>query len=172
MSPAARGSTQNERDLELAKRANAFGANYSLRIILEARRAGIPISLGFALIEQESNFSNVFGHDPGNHSGAGRVTKSKYEAYRARRGPTGRGGMQGVGPAQLTYYTVQDAADTLGGCWVPKHNIRVAFELLANLIAQHGEEQGLARYNGTGPAAQRYSRKVLERQAKWHRRLT
>lgn len=159
------------RDLLLAAKAKRHGANYSLRIIWEARRAGISISLGFALIEQETGFSNVFGHDPTIYNGAGKVTKAKYLDYRIRRGPKGRGGMQGVGPAQLTYYFFQDQADRLGGCWVPANNIRVGFGLLADLIKTNGYAEGIARYNGSGPAADRYSRKVQARAKVWHERL-
>jgi hypothetical protein len=70
------------RDLALAAKAKARGGRYCLRIILEARRAGIPISLGFALLEQESSdritpgARNVFGHDRGKpFEGAGKVTQ-------------------------------------------------------------------------------------------------
>src|SRR5262245_30978847 len=101
------------RDLSLARRARRWGARYSLRIVREARRAGLPISLGFALIEQESGFRNVFGHDPTIFTGAGTVTRQKYRAYKAARGTTR---MQGVGPAQLTWWQFQDQADRLGGC--------------------------------------------------------
>src|SRR4051812_20267077 len=103
------------RDLQLAHRARSHGANYSLRIVREARRADIPISLGFALIEQESNFKNVFGHDPTIYTGAGKVTRAKYRAYKKKRGSRGEGGMQGVGPAQLTWWSTQDDADDRGG---------------------------------------------------------
>ena len=160
------------RDLVLTRRAKRHGARYSLRIILEARRAGIPISLGFALVEQESNFTNVFGHDAsGNHQGAGVVTREKYRAYRRKRGDRGQGGMQGVGPVQLTWYELQDKADKLGGCWIPRHNIRVGFEQLALLIRTHGKREGIARYNGSGLAAKRYAQSVLRKQDVWHRRL-
>ncbi len=165
-------ASQAQHDKKLADRAKAHGANYSLRIIREARRAGIPISLGFALVEQESSFKNVFGHDPTIFVGAGTVTKAKYQQYKAKRGPTGRGGMQGVGPCQLTWYEFQDRADRLGGCWLPQHNIRVGFGLVADLIDKHGQQTGLARYNGTGAAADRYSREVRERMHKWHGWLT
>ena len=100
------------------------------------------------------------------------VTKAAYRAYKARRGPTGHGGMQGVGPCQLTWYEKQDRADRLGGCWIAKYNIRVAFEDLAMLISEFGERHGLARYNGTGSAADRYAQQVLDRQRKWHRIIT
>lgn len=166
-----------DRDHELAEKAKAHGANYSLRIILEARRAGLPISLGFALVEQESNFSNVFGHDPTIYVGAGEVTEAKYKAYKARRGVRGQGGMQGVGPCQLTFWTKQDRADRLGGCWKPEYNIRVAFEDLAGLIRSHGEAKGIGIYNagergwdeGNG---REYSASVRRKAAKWHERLT
>lgn len=159
------------RDIALARKAKKHGASYSLRIILEARRAGIPISLGFALVEQESAFANIYGHDPTIFAGAGKVTKTNYAAYKARRGAHGEGGMQGVGPVQLTYWSIQDRADRLGGCWKPAASIRVGFEQLAGLIAQHGDVQGIASYNGSGPAAQSYAKSVRSKQAKWHERL-
>lgn len=157
------------RDIVLATKAKRHGARYSLRIVLEARRAGIPVSLGFALIEQESGFRNVFGHDPTIFIGAGVVTKQKYLAYRKQRG---RSKMQGVGPAQLTWWAYQDEADQLGGCWVPKHNIRVAFGLLASHIRGLGVQAGIAAYNGSGPAARRYAQEVRAKQRRWHDRLT
>jgi len=160
------------RDLALARTAKKHGANYALRIIMQARKSGIPISLGFALIEQESNFQNVFGHDPTIFSGAGKVTKAKYQAYKAQRGPQGHGGMQGVGPAQLTWYSYQDEADKRGGAWKPKHNISFAFDHLASLIKAKGMREGIAAYNGSGPAAQNYADSVLRRQKKWHDWLT
>lgn len=169
--------TQAERDQRLAEKAKAHGAKYSLRIVREARRAGIPISLGFALVEQETGFRNVFGHDPTIFIGAGVVTAEKYRAYKAKRGHSGTGGMQGVGPCQLTYYTKQDRADAIGGCWKPQHNIRIAFEDLASMIHAHGEAKGIGAYNA-GVAGwdkglgHEYSRMVRERAAKWHRWLS
>lgn len=157
------------RDQDLALRAKKHGARYSLRIIREARRAGIPVSLGFALIEQESNFTNVFGSDPTIFAGAGTVTKAKYLAYKKQRGRTR---MQGVGPAQLTWYELQDRADKRGGCWMPQHNIAVGFDALAKHIVGKGTRAGIAAYNGSGPAANRYATQVLAKQEKWHGRLT
>jgi hypothetical protein len=166
------------RNLALAVKTKRHGASYSLRIILEARRAGLPISLGFALIEQESAFRNIWGSDrtaSGSCSGGicGNnktvVTKARYLQYKRTRDQLG---MQGVGPAQLTWWEFQDQADRLGGCWVPKNNIRVAFSRLAELIKLHGVRDGIRRYNGAGPAAVAYAQSVLERQAKWHRRLS
>lgn len=154
--------------LVLARKANRYGAKFSLRIVYEAKRAGIPVSLGFALVEQESGFRNVFGHDPTIFVGAGTVTKTKYLAYKRARGHTR---MQGVGPCQLTWWATQDAADRLGGCWKPTYNIRVGFSTLAANIRAHGYVKGCERYNGTGPAAVAYSRSLRGRAVKWHKRL-
>jgi soluble lytic murein transglycosylase-like protein len=158
------------RDLQLALKAKRFGMQNSLRIVLEARAAGVPISLAFAMVEQESgNGANIFGHDDTIFAGAGKVTREKYLRYRQERGKTR---MQGVGPMQLTWYELQDDADRLGGCWIPKYNIRVGFRHLAQLIKQYGHDLGVERYNGSGPAAVEYRRSVLAREKKWHDRLT
>jgi hypothetical protein len=162
------------RDLALARTAKKHKANYSLRIIQQARKSGIPISLGFALIEQESGFKNVFGHDstssiPDSWKGS-KVTKKKYLDYKKHR-ELGRG-MQGVGPAQLTWWAYQDEADKRGGAWIPKHNISFAFDHLASLINSKGMHDGIAAYNGSGQDAERYADSVLAKSRKWHNILT
>jgi hypothetical protein len=164
----------SSRDNELAHKAKAHGARYSLRIVLEARRADIPISLGFALVEQESGFSNVFGHDDSIFHGAGKVTKARYLEYKRQRGTPGRR-MQGVGPCQLTWWQFQDKADHLGGCWIARHNIRVAFEHLGGLMRQHSTRDALAVYNAGNARSrqgQDYAASVLRRQQRWHSILT
>lgn len=169
---AARKAERQARALqELKRKARAHGARYVDIIIGESRRVGVPVALGFALIEQETGFRNVFGHDPTIFAGAGEVTEEKYKRYKRQRGPLGKGGMQGVGPAQLTWFEFQDRADQRGGCWKPEHNIAVGLEILAANITQHGRATGIARYNGSGPAAERYSREVRAKQAEWRERL-
>lgn len=161
------------RDVALAVRAKKHGANYALRTIIQARKAGVPISLAFALIEQESGFRNVFGHDPTTSIPVkwrgSKVTKNKYKYYKERRA---NGGMQGVGPAQLTWWEYQDLADKRGGAWKPAHNISVALDHLGALIKSKGTRAGLAAYNGSGRAADAYAESVLKRQRKWHKWLT
>lgn len=162
------------RDLVLARRAKKAGANYGLRIIMEARRAGIPLSLAFALIEQESGFRNVFGHDPTTSipkDWQGReVTKDRYLHYKKNRSSEG---MQGVGPAQLTWYEYQDQADKRGGAWIPKHNIGVAMDHLAALLrVKSNRHEAIKGYNGTGPAAEKYAKQVEDRMKKWHKVFT
>jgi hypothetical protein len=161
------------RNLILAQRAKAAGANWSLRIILEARKRDLPLSLAFAMVEQESNFRNVYGHDLVlNRAPKGApVTKSNYQGTYLPDRKAGKG-MQGVGPLQLTWWEFQDEADRRGGCWVPKHNISVAFDMLSSSIAQHGLKEGIMRYNGRGPAAERYYEQVAARTERWHKILT
>jgi hypothetical protein len=165
------------RDDQLAHVAKRYGANYSARIIIEARRTKhVSISLGFGLIEQESKFQNIYGHDgvpnpiksPPN--GVLKVTKANYAEYKRHR-KAGEG-MQGVGPPQITWYELQDKADRYGGCWIARWSIRVGFEHLNDLIEQHGPAAGIAAYNGSGAAAQHYSRVVRARAARWHEIFT
>lgn len=160
-------------DIRRARIAKKFGANYVWRTLYEARRAGLGPAAAIALIEQESGFRNVYGHDPtGNHVGAGLVTEANYRDYKRKRdrGCKGCGGMQGVGPAQLTWWEYQDKADKLGGAWIPRNNIRVAMELLAPLVKKHGLRKALAIYNGgTTHPNFNYADQVLERRAKWRK---
>jgi hypothetical protein len=141
-------------------------------VLAEAKRAGIKLSLGCALLEQESaGGRNVWGNDRapnGGTSGLGWQTVSEraYRAYLKRRGPAGQGGRQGVGPPQLTWHTLQDAADKLGGCWIPENSIRVGFGHLASLIREHGYSKGVELYNGAG--RKEYSRSVRGKAEKWH----
>jgi hypothetical protein len=79
--------------------------------------------------------------------------------------------MQGVGLMQLTWYQLQDEADRQGGCWRIRPNLRVGFRHLRSLIDAHGLQDGIARYNGSGPDAQAYARAVLARRDTWRKRL-
>lgn len=161
------------RDAQLAGIIDRHGGNgYGRLIVEESRRGGIPISLGCALVEQESGFHNVFGHDlvkRGQVRG-GKVTRTRYARYKLLR-KLGRG-MQGVGLTQLTWFQFQDQADALGGCWKPTYQLRVGFNLVRELIGEHGQVAGIAAYNGRGLAADRYSHEVRAKQSRWHDRLT
>ncbi|MDX6632758.1 MAG: hypothetical protein QOG26_763 [Solirubrobacterales bacterium] len=150
-----------------AHKASKHGAHRARLILDEADRTGIMLSLGLALVEQESGFQNVFGHDGvRNPVRGGPVTKDRYLAYKHYR--KAGYGMQGVGLTQLTWYSFQDRADALGGCWKPRWQLRVGFEVLAANIRQHGQHAGIAAYNGSGPAAQHYADQVIARQRAWH----
>jgi uncharacterized protein YcbK (DUF882 family)/peptidoglycan hydrolase-like protein with peptidoglycan-binding domain len=148
-------------------------------VISEARRAGIPLALACALLEKETaGGHNVFGHDRDRsgryifpaRDGTVPVTEELYRQYKQRRKATGL--PQGVGPCQLTFAGFQDQADALGGCWKPELNIRVGFKVLADNIRVNGQARGVARYNGSGSAADAYSRDVLAKARKWEALLS
>ena len=137
-------------------------------VVAEAKRAGLRLDYACAMLKKESNGGmNVFGHDPTIFVGAGTVTRAKYMDYKRQRVASGNARMQGVGPTQLTYWTLQDRADAQGGCWKPRINMRVGFKHLADHIARYGEADGARRYNGSGPAAVAYSKDLLAKAAQW-----
>lgn len=140
-------------------------------IVRHARGFGVPISLAFALFDQESDFRKVFGHDPTIFVGAGPVTKEKYLRYLAQRKASGNRLMQGVGEGQLTWWETQDRADAEGGCWTAESNVKVSLMTLAALVRRHGYAKGIERYNGAGPAAVAYSQKLRALARVWHERL-
>lgn len=159
----------------LGRAIRANGGRFEQAVVREARRARLPVALACAVLEKETGFRNVFGHDavrnpvkspPGGLLG---VTEENYRRYLAHR----RQGLgnQGVGPMQLTSAFLQDRADQLGGCWQPGPNIRVGLEFLAGNIRRMGLRAGVVAYNGSGPAAQRYGDDVLARARRWDERL-
>jgi peptidoglycan hydrolase-like protein with peptidoglycan-binding domain len=156
----------------LIQRLREGGIVHPKITIAEAQRSGLRLAIACAMLDKEtSGGHNVFGHDPTIFVGAGEVTRAKYLAYKKQRVASGNKRMQGVGPCQLTWYTLQDEADKEGGCWRPEINIRVGFRHLAANIKAHGEADGARRYNGSGKAAEAYSADLLKRAAAWEKRL-
>lgn len=149
-----------------------FGTRHGAVIVAAAEREllGVvphPVALAAAVAQTETNGRNIYGHDPTIFVGAGPVTKENYLRYRGARGPHGEGGMQGVGVPQLTFWSLQDEADAEGGCWDVGAQMTVACRELARLIRSYGLAGGVARYNGSGATAARYSVLVLARSAWW-----
>lgn len=163
------------RDLQLARRAKKAGANYSLRIIREARRSRIPISLAFALVEQESGGRNIFGHDRGSlpELRGKRVTKRRVKRLLSSLTEYAS---NGVGLTQLTYPPFIRQADALGGAHIPKYQLRVGFGQIRDKLMNYGSERkALAVYNAgsaSSPAGLEYARQVLAKQKRWHKVLT
>jgi Putative peptidoglycan binding domain len=152
----------------VVERLRAGGILNPRMVIAEAKRSGLRLDYACAMLMKESGGGrNVFGHDPTIFVGAGTVTKAKYQDYKRRRVASGNDLMQGVGPTQLTYYTLQDRADAQGGCWKPRINMRVGFKHLADHINRYGEADGARRYNGSGDAAVAYSKDLLAKAAQW-----
>jgi hypothetical protein len=141
-------------------------------VVAAAHSRGVPLSVACAMLDQESHGANVFGHDPVRRGQVvgGRVTRARYARYKflRRRGY----GNQGVGPCQLTSPGLQDAADRLGGCWKPLHNMEVGFSFLVSLKHEFGSWQlAFQHYNGAGPAAVAYGQRADADRLRWHDRF-
>lgn len=161
-----------------ARRARKAGVprGWSSKIIRAAEKQDIPYSLGFAFVETETDFKNVYGHDPVSNpvksppGGLLKVTRRNYARYKRYR-QAGLG-MQGVGPGQLTWWTYQDLADQRGGCWKVGPNLDVSFEIVHDNIARLGWTAGIKAYNGSGPAADAYAEHVKARYHHYRHVLT
>jgi Putative peptidoglycan binding domain len=150
------------------------GIQRAAEVVELAASAGLDLACAVVMLEKESHGGrNVWGHDAVRTGGiyvkGDVVTESAYLAYKARRSELGA---QGVGPCQLTWRGFQDMADARGGCWNWSANVAVGFETLAGLIRRYGEREGFRRYNGAGPAAERYADDAMARLAAWRSRLT
>jgi hypothetical protein len=170
--PPAHAAPAKDRH-EVAAAIRAAHGRYEDIIVREAHHSGVPVSLVCAVIEHETHFRNVFGHDrvanPIKSPARGllEVTEERYHEYlRHRR--LGQGS-QGVGPMQLTFPGFQDRADQLGGCWQPGPNIRVGVEVLADHIKRLGLRKGVQAYNGA--PGDDYATAVLNLQGIWHDRF-
>jgi hypothetical protein len=151
-----------------------WGIQRAPEVVELAAASGLNLAVACALLEQESGGGwNVWGNDGVNTGNAylkgSTVTQSAYEVYRALR-RAGQIGNQGVGPCQLTATGFQDQADQLGGCWDWRCNVRVGFGALAGLMRTYGND-GIRRYNGSGPDAQIYLQQMLAKTAAWTARI-
>lgn len=173
---------QEPRDREIGRRIKDLGGDYGTRLSMEAHVRDIPVSVLVAVCEQESNFTNVFGHDKkanGSTSGIPKrwmgteVTHSKYRWYKLGRSIRGN---QGVGPMQLTNPGYQDEADADGGCWKPDVNIATAAQILQGLyVLGHGNWPIAFAIWNAGSLSEKgrvYAAEVEALRRKWHRDLT
>jgi hypothetical protein len=162
------------RDQKLAQFIADWGIANAADCVAAHNRIGLDLSDCLAMLENESGGRNIFGADPGGYALPRAwfdttVTRAKYTVYKIRR----NFGMtpNGVGPCQLTSTGLQKEAEHAGGCWKPRYNMEVGFEFLKQLQAEHGQQGGFAAYNGSGPAAEAYGERAMERAATWHSRF-
>jgi murein DD-endopeptidase MepM/ murein hydrolase activator NlpD len=175
--PGSKPGAHGAAGQSVAAAIRAHGGRYEDIIVRESQRSNVPVSLICAVLQIETGFRNVFGHDdvrnpiksPPRPAPDLEVTEDRYRSYLHHR-RLGQGN-QGVGPMQLTSPGLQDRADKLGGTWRPGPNIRVGVELLASNIKRLGLRQGVRAYNGTGDRAEKYATKVLELERVWRSRL-
>lgn len=152
-------------DLRYVYRARRSGARFAWRIVEEARRANVPLSWAFALVEQESDFRCVFGHDQGSILHGQKVTRERVRRLLAH---IARGGVpNGVGLTQLTSPGYVKDAERRGGAHRPRINLRVGFEVFNEKTGRDYRNQAW-KYNGS-PA---YQAQILAKQRRWHDLLT
>ncbi len=167
-----RATVAEPRDDQLARKLRDSGVKNALRIVIECRHRHdglIPVSLGVALQEQESNGRNIFGADLGAPFAHQPVTKERVmklvEHVRA-------GGVSnGVGPLQLTFLPFIEEANRDGGAWKPSVNIATGLGIIADHVKRHGVRGGLATYNGGHPRSPdglEYAKEVMKRQRRIH----
>lgn len=150
------------------------GFRFGQTVVAEADKAGVPPALALALVEQESEFRNIFGCDQGPCDSAPwchqRVTAPRVQALIAH---VKHGGISnGVGVTQLTSIGFIREAERLGGAHKVEAQCRVGFRVLRDLIARHGERVGLGAYNGgEGNPNLAYADSVLALRARWRQRI-
>jgi hypothetical protein len=165
--------TKSARKRLITKARRYRGVNHVGYVIDACEKAPhVPIALGLALLEQESGFRNVFGHDAGGPFPGQHVTHEK--VLRLLEHVDAGGNSNGVGPVQLTYPPLIREAQRRGGAHKPGVSIAVGIAHLNDLIGSMGKVRGIAAYNdGTGRSATglAYSASVRYRAWRWHRRL-
>jgi hypothetical protein len=153
----------------------AGGIQRAPEVVELAAAAGLDLAAAAVVLIKESGGGyNVFGHDHVPTGGAyvpgSPVTQQSYDSYHAAV-LAGKAGRQGVGPTQLTYWALQDEADSIGGCWNWTCNITIGFKTLAGLIRANGLRNGFRAFNGSGPAAEAYAADSMAKYAVWATRL-
>ena len=143
---------------------------------------GLWISTAAALLEQESGGKNVFGCDWGNRWTTDppycnvEVTRERVKALIANfHQPPPGVGENGVGVTQLTTMALVEEAEGMGGAHLVRHQMRVGFRYLNNLIARFGWPEGAAAYNA-GPGNLHsvmgtYGAAMARREREWAARL-
>lgn len=171
-----RASVADARDAELARKLRDHGVKNALRIVIECRHRHddlIPVSLGVALQEQESNGRNIFGADENAPFAHQPVTKERVLQLVAH---VKAGGVSnGVGPMQLTFLPFIEEANRDGGAWKPSVNIATGLGIIADHINQDGVRGGLATYNAgrpQSPEGRAYADEVMRRRDRIHDLIT
>lgn len=140
------GRVRLARKLRKLAQARGYPPSFKLcyRIVAAAKDTHTPVYRLAALVEKESGYEFVFGHDLGGAFPGERVTREKYRRLQHLL-REGQPVANGVGYVQVTYpgFILED-----GALWRPKHNLRWGARYLQSLIDEHGYAFGLNAYNG------------------------
>src|SRR5215210_2075613 len=139
-------------------------------IVEEAESAGLDLSLACALVDQESDGRNIFGCDHGEVGDRPPYCHQVVTEERVKKliaSPF----MNGVGLTQLTWFTLVEDAEDLGGAHEPRNQCRVGFRLLKGYLEKYPYREALGAYN-VGEANRRsvldtYAAQLAEVHNKW-----
>lgn len=138
-------------------------------VLVQAAVTGCPLEHAAVLLELESSGGrNVFSapKDPRGMARGSLVTEETYALYLSRRAEAGP---QGVGPMQLTWPALQDAADARGGAWRPEINVRVGLEVFASHLRRDSARDAYSRWNTGKPGSSSYAARALELLPGWRK---
>lgn len=162
--------------MALADALAAAGIGYSATVLQACADHQVPPELVCVLLVKETGGGrNIYGHDqrdgvlayPYAPRGVDvEVTEANYAEYLAA---VAAGGLRnGVGPLQLTHWSLQQRADELGGCWDPACSIPAGVEHFARLLRAYGLPGAFERWRGVGPGAA-YAEHAMSLLPNWQR---
>jgi len=163
-------ATTGTTDAKLIKMVRDSGHAFGPAILATSKREKLSFALALALVEQESDFQNIFGCDQNAPFCHLPVTPDRVKALIAH--VNGGGISNGVGLTQLTSIGFIQQAEARGGAHKVRPQCRVGFGLLHGLIERHGEEFGIGAYNGgEGNPSFDYAAKVIKLRNNWQARI-
>jgi hypothetical protein len=155
-------SAEIVRDVKLVRLAKKHHAKSALRTLREARRNDIPYSWLLAMIEQESEWRNIFGcdHGPGKAFCHQKVTNDRVRSLLSSSLSNG------VGYTQLTTKDyVRRAHRRPGGAASVRNQIIVGAQVLREKTG--GDMDQAWKYNG----AREYQQQIESKANRWHARF-
>lgn len=139
---------------------------YGAMILEKSYATGLPLADACGLVEKESNGQNIFGCD---YQGPYCHDDVTYERVQyLRDGGNYSHGQQGVGLTQLTYYTLVEEAEALGGAHLVENQLQVGFSHLKSLLENCGSRlAGLGAYNAGHCEENAYAYDLYEKISAW-----
>lgn len=135
-------------------------------------RVGLPVYIGAAFAQHESNGQNIYGHDAGGAMcGAGQVTEGNYRQFLTLV----RGGHRsnGVGPMQITYpgYFKPNTPE-VANLWQPLYNFIFGLKIIKSYLGGNYSPSNLnaagQKYNsGQANGAPQYGVITVQLAQKW-----
>ena len=133
MGMAAPGTT----DGKLIKMIRGAGHLHGPAIVAESKSTGLSLAIALAIVEQESDFRNIFGCDQGSILCHQQVTRDRVQQLIAH---VDAGGISnGVGLTELTSIDFIRRAEAAGGAHRVRPQCRVGFQIVHGPIQRHGE---------------------------------